>query len=136
MKTIRVAINNVKDIPHEVFKDAVEALCHKIIDRTPVDTGLLANSWVPTVSRPSRRKIKTVDKTKKKPKARVTAAVQKIGKDNTFFLTNNQVYAGIIEMGRREGPPATGSHLAPLGMARITAAEWDSFVRRAAEKYR
>jgi hypothetical protein len=136
MKTITVAINNVKDIPHEVFKDAAEMLAHKIINRTPVDTGLLANSWVPTLNRPSKRVIKTVDKTKKKPRARVSQVVSRMPEDNKFFLTNNQMYAGIIEMGRREGPPATGSNLAPLGMARITAAEWDSIVRMAAEKYR
>jgi len=136
MKTITVAINNVKDIPHEVFKDAAEMLAHKIINRTPVDTGLLANSWVATLSRPSKRVMKTVDKTKKKPRARASRVISRMSEDNRFFLTNNQMYAGIIEMGRREGPPVTGSNLAPLGMARITASEWDSIVRMAAEKYR
>ena len=71
MKSIRVAVNKFKDIPQDVFRKSAKELLNKVIDRTPIDTGLLVNSWIPTLRRPSKRIIKTTDKTRKKAKQRV-----------------------------------------------------------------
>ena len=130
MKSIRVAVNSLKDVPHKVFKRAAKELCHRVIDRTPIDTGLLVNSWVPTKTRPSRRIVKTRDKTRKRAKEKAAKIANEIPVDGKMFLTNNQPYAVIIEMGRQEGPPARGSYQAPSGMMRISAAEWQSIISK------
>ncbi len=130
MKSIREGVNKFKDIPQDVFRKSAKELLNKVIDRTPVDTGLLVNSWIPTLRRPSKRIIKTTDKTRKKAKQRVEKVVDQVPVHGGMFFTNNQPYSVIIEMGRKEGPPASGSHQAPAGMMRISAAEWESIVKR------
>ena len=136
MKTLTEAIQDFKKLPMETAREVIKQASYKVINRTPVRTGLLANSWVPTKNRPSTRRIKTVDKTKRKAKNKVRKVVANLKAGDTFYLTNNQPYSLIIEMGRREGPPATGSHLAPLGMLRITVAEFQSIVNQIVNRSR
>lgn len=136
MKTFTESIENFEKLPMETAREVIKQASYKVIDRTPVDTGLLANSWVPTRGRPSTRRVKTVDKQKRKAKNRVRKVVANLKAGQTFYLTNNQPYSLIIEMGRREGPPASGSHKAPSGMLRITVAEFQSIVNQVVSRLR
>jgi len=136
MKTLTAAIQDFTKLPMETAREIIKQASYKVIDRTPVDTGLLANSWVPTKNRPSTRRVKTVDKQKRKAKNRVRKVAANLKAGQTFYLTNNQPYSLIIEMGRREGPPAQGSHFAPRGMLRITVAEFQSIVNQVVSRLR
>jgi len=128
MKTLTAAVRDFKKLPMETAREVMKQMSYKVINRTPVDTGLLVNSWIPTKGKASTRVMKTGDKQKKKVKQKIRKVVNTLKPGENYFLTNNQPYSLIIEMGRQEGPPAQGSKLAPYGMLRITVAEFQSII--------
>lgn len=130
MKRLTTAVRDFKKLPMETAREVMKRLSYKVIDRTPIDTGLLVNNWVPTKGKASTRLIKTTDKTRKKAKAKVRKVVSELKPGQNYYLTNNQPYSLIIEMGRNEGPPAQGSRQAPYGMLRLTVAEFQSIINQ------
>ena len=128
MKKLTTAVRDFKKLPMETAREVMKRLSYKVIDRTPIDTGLLVNSWIPTKGKPSTRVTKTTDKTRKKAKARVRKVVSELKPGQNYYFANNQPYSLIIEMGRNEGPPAQGSRMAPYGMLRLTVAEFQSII--------
>lgn len=45
MPTILVTLENTSELPQDVFDDLVAEIYDRIVDRTPIDTGLCQASW-------------------------------------------------------------------------------------------
>jgi len=95
-----------------VAQNSFVEVAARTIDRTPVDTGLLEDSWTPDINK--------FNYSNEGGSIPAVAAQMKIG--DRLTLSNAQPYVRIIEY--------TGhSAKAPNGMMRISVAEWQSIVR-------
>lgn len=110
----------------EVFTESLIDLSAAVIIKTPVDTGILANSWRPTTAAPSRS-----DKSFAGAEAQAAAISEKVelalDRAGIYYLVNNQVYARVIEY---EGH----SDKAPRGMLRISIENYQNFIDNAISK--
>lgn len=109
-----------------VIRGFCAQLSTEIIQRTPVDTGRLRGSWIPSINSPS-----TAEGTPDKSGAGVIGKVDSVAAGavgNVFYLVNNLPYAPVAEYGLwGTGPNATAktggtgySIQAPQGMVRVS----------------
>ena len=98
--------------------------------RTPVDTGRLRGNWQAAIDREPKG---TVDRNASAAMSEARAVTQGF-KEGSIFLVNNLPYAAVVEFGLYgDGPKTFGgfSKQAPRGMLRVSAAEFDSALRKA-----
>tara|TARA_R110000823_G_C15878557_1_gene494834 strand:+ start:534 stop:920 length:387 start_codon:yes stop_codon:yes gene_type:complete len=105
-------VKKTNNMTEKVFKGTTIGLFNKVVQRTPVETGRLRNSWQPSVNSPS-------DSTKEGGSNTIETTVlgSKIG--DKIYITNNLPYAKEIEGG-------SSRTKAPQGMVAVTVAEYQS----------
>ena len=115
-----------------IAQEAYTVSAAKVIERSPVDTGLFRNNWFSGLNSPSIKT--TTAKARKRFGEPGGARFQeflelstKFRIGDTLFLTNSLPYARRLEFGH-------SLRMAPLGMVRVTAAEWPRTVSVIARK--
>lgn len=122
------------------------SIANKIIMKTPVDKGRARANWFLTKGQPSN---KTTDS--KNANARVSEVNRKLSGDilgETFYLTNNLPYIGVLEFGGYPKNPKKGTRVkkgkgkfeirsqngfskqAPEGMVRLSVARFAKELKR------
>jgi hypothetical protein len=137
----------------EALRATLVSLSNEIVLKTPVDTGRLSGNWqfgvdvipdatiVPVPGEgPGNGKI-VQEQRKAELEAQILNSGGKLG--SVFYLVNNLPYAPVVEYGLYPNPPKHGglteegkpktvggfSMQAPYGMVRLTAAEFQNYVR-------
>jgi hypothetical protein len=102
----------------EVPKEVNWRISMKIIQRSPVDTGLFRGNWQASLKSKPRGVVGTLDPTGTITMGKVTNVLMRMRPGDRFFLSNNLPYARALEYGH--------SKQAPQGMVRLTIAEFHS----------
>lgn len=127
-KTFKQALDNLADLPEKVVRGTLLGLSSRIIEDTPVDTGRLRGNWQASFDAAKSGKL---SRTQIGPQGSATAeADQVIGRyqpGQTFYLTNNLPYAGVIEFGGSKKK-------APQGMLRKNVAAYQARINEAVAK--
>jgi len=113
MATLGDLIRTYQNRTEDMLRLSCAELSALVITRTPVDTGVLQNSWTAAKN--------TIDFSNRGGNFVETANSLDLG--DTYSLGNGQPYVGVIEY---EGH----SQQAPAGMLRVSTAEWDDIVAR------
>ena len=112
-------------------------LFSKIVIRTPHDTGALRANWRPSVNKPNKSKTRKLDKDGSETIKGIQEKFAK-ARGDAFILTNNLVYAPVVEYGLY---PSRGggetqktingfSKQAPQGMMRVTLLEFQAAINK------
>lgn len=126
MKDLVTAIDNLSKFPEKVVRGTILGLAQKVIKRSPVDTGRFRNNWQSSIGNPSPGRTETVDPSGSRAISAAASVSKSLDMGQAFYLTNNLPYAMKLEYGY--------SAQAPNGMVRITAAEFQSEINKAAAK--
>lgn len=117
-----------------IAQEAYVEVASQVIVRSPVDTGLFRNNWFSGLNQPDLKT--TTFKAKKgfgeRGGARFNEFLQlsaSFDLGDTLFLTNSLSYAKGLEFG-------FSKTMAPLGMVRISTAQWPMIVTKIARKIR
>jgi hypothetical protein len=94
-----------------------------LILRSPVDTGRFRGAWVYGQGAPNTTTPDTPDKDGSIAQARISQAVGTMTAGGVAYITNSSAYARRLEYG--------WSKQAPQGFVRITALEYQQFLRKA-----
>jgi hypothetical protein len=113
----------------KVAKMATTAMADRIFRVSPVDTGLFKNNWKVGMNSPDTATTRYVAKTGHGRPAgaaflRFKKIVQTMRLGDTLYFTNPLHYGWALEYGH--------SNQAPAGMVRVTVADWQGAVNRAA----
>lgn len=106
-----------------VVRKASLDLLTKVVLRSPVDTGRFRANWQTSFGAPSFRVTADKDPTGQGAILRGSATISRAYGDFDIFMTNSLPYAIPLEYGY--------SKQAPVGMVRITVAEFQTFVDNA-----
>ena len=106
-----------KDI-QEFVEGKAKILFVKIVQRTPVDTGLFRANWQLSYNSPASGVLSSTDKMGAQTISDIMSKLKQWNKEDDIFLTNNQPHALPCEYGH--------SNQAPAGMVRISMAEMES----------
>lgn len=107
-----------------VRKIALE-MFSRVIQKSPVDTGRFKGNWQVAIGSIPEGTLQLDDKAGTAAMAKVTAAALQLEAGQVIYLVNNLEYAQALEYGH--------SKQAPAGMVRLTIAEFNSVVDRAAQ---
>lgn len=124
MKDLVTAINDLSKFPEKVVRGTLLDMTSKIIKLSPVKTGRFRGNWNASVNSPDMSTKVVSNSGFALSKAINVTSTMQMGQ--TFYLTNNLPYAMRLEYGY--------SAQAPNGMVRITAAEFQSEINKAAAK--
>lgn len=108
---------NLKDVAAESLIN----LSASIIIKTPVDKGVAANSWQPTMSAPARGERVISGPASQLPEVQTTVTAS-IG--DVYFLVSNLPYIRRLEY-------ESWSEKAPRGMVRVSIEEYQNFIDQA-----
>lgn len=114
-----------KDKLEKVIKGSMSDLCEAVIMDTPVDTGRLRGNWYPAINEYSLKEDwKHFDKIGTDTVQKANNMIEKVEIGDKFTMSNNLVYAPIIEY--------TGHSKikAPRGMVRINLVKFNSIVKK------
>lgn len=117
---INAMSNDALDFLIGARNGAIESLCGKIIDDTPVLTGALRGSWRTSVDEPNYDSTPRIDPSGNEPKEELSDVLSKV-KDEDVCFTNSLPYSESIEFDGH-------SQKAPEGMVRKNLALWPSLV--------
>lgn len=96
-----------------------------VILKSPVDTGRFRGNWMATVGSPSFMYYDDIkDKSGRKSMAAAESVVMEYAVGNIVYLVNNLPYAQRLEYGY--------SKQAPKGMVRLSVAEFEQWLEKAA----
>lgn len=101
-------------------------LFHRVIVKTPVDTGRARANWQVAIGSIPAGTLELNDKSGTATISRVTAATLALKAGDLIYLVNNLEYARPLEYGH--------SKQAPAGMVRLTLSEFQGVVNRAADE--
>lgn len=110
----------------QVIRASAIELSTEIIKRTPVDTGRLRGNWQPTVNGPAQSALIKKDKTGQSTINKVKTKTNEWDLNETFYLTNNLVYAQYIENGTDK--------IKPKGMVKTTLRDFRATVKKQGKK--
>lgn len=108
-------------------KLAAADLSNRVIRRTPVDQGSLRASWTPNINTPHAVNININDDAPMPDRHNHSAVINHMQQGDEYYLCNGQPYARRIEYEGHSGQ-------APSGMLRVSCAEWQQIVNRAAKR--
>ncbi len=103
------------------FKDTCIGLSIAITIDTPVDTGRLRGNWQPSINSPATSSISETDPSGSEVIRKIEDTSQRLRLGDTYYFTNNLVYAADIEFG---GSPTKS----PDGMVRVNLSRWRDFL--------
>ena len=106
----------------KAFKNTCIGLSVAIQKDTPVDTGRLRGNWQPSVNTPATSTLMDTDSSGSKVMQKIQDTGQRIKLGNTYFFTNNLIYAPRIEF------DGHSSQKAPQGMVRVNVTRWKDFL--------
>lgn len=116
-----------------VLQESHTEIASRTIERSPVLSGLFRNNWFSGLNNPNLRVTTNVARKGfgERGGARFTEALElttEFTMGDVLFLTNSLPYARRIEFG--------WSQMAPAGIVRLTAAQWQSIVTNVARRIR
>jgi len=128
----------------EIMKDDVRRVVRKstldvtsaVVKRTPVDTGRLKGNWNASQNVVDLTTSAGANAARGQEQANKAGAMEPGG---VVFFANSLPYARVVEYGEYPNPPKKGkgktvggfSKRSPQGMVRVSAAEFDDYVRKA-----
>ena len=122
MSDIDTAFANLELFGEKIVRGTLLGMTSKIITRSPVDTGRFRNNWIPSFDAPASG---TASNANGNPVSNTAQAINKWQVGQTFYLTNNLPYSVRLEFGH--------SPQAPNGMLRLTLAEYETEMKKAAK---
>jgi hypothetical protein len=124
--------NKTKQQANIIFRKTALELHSRVVEKTPVDTGIARSNWQAGVSVAPVGTVNVIDKgSLGSPPNSVNASAAKAAINSfelgqTIYVVNNLPYIKVLEFGRDNG--TAGSIQAPNGMVRITVAEFPNIV--------
>jgi len=97
-QTIEQAAAKILARTEKIIRATLLGASSRIIEDTPVDTGLLRSNWQATIDRGASGEVSNRGEAAAKSEAASKVLAVKLG--NVFYLTNNVFYAGIQEVQR------------------------------------
>jgi hypothetical protein len=94
-----------------------------LIERSPVDSGRFKNNWIAGVNVPNTATSVEADKSGSAALGRISQAIAAVPAGGVIYICNSLPYARRLEYG--------WSKQAANGMVRITALEYQQFLRKA-----
>lgn len=125
---VRQATGMTRKAVNRVVASSIGELTFRIVDRTPVLTGLLKGNWQASLGAPIDETIERLDKGGQETVIAAGQIAEKAAAQ-VFYLRNNLDYAYKIEAGGE-----TGSPKAPHGMLQISVVEWPDILKKAVKQ--
>ena len=112
-----------------VVRQTCLELSNSIVKKTPVESGMARNNWMPSINR-----VDTTVGPLNDPSARIEATKRK-AYGNIYYLTNSLPYIKMLEYGGYNGPTSKVtsqgfSRKAPHGMVRLTVQEFQAMIKK------
>lgn len=120
----------VKSKSLAVIQKAITKLSDDIVYDTPIDTGRLRNNWIPSINKGVNQSNIGTDKSGSKVKEAVREATLAMKLGDTYYFTNNLIYAKQVEFGLYPaGPKIVNGFSAksPKGMVRVNLLRWSKY---------
>ena len=108
----------------KAFKNTCIGLSAAIQQDTPVDTGRLRGNWQPSINSPATSTLMDTDPSGAKVIGKIQGTTQRIKLGDTYFFTNNLIYAYPLEF-----IPEKMSPKAPNGFVRVNLTRWKDFLK-------
>ena len=121
---ISAFVAKAKENADTVVRVVTEDMCGRVIAKTPVDSGRLKGSWLPSIGTMLSGDPNTPDASGAVSVARVKATALEAKAGDIVYMISNLPYSRRIEYGH--------SKQAPAGMVRITVSEFSAIVDKAA----
>lgn len=122
---IAAFVAKAKDNADLVLRKVALDMFSRVVIKTPVDTGRARGAWQCAIGSIPAGQVNHLDKTGTETIARINAAVAPAKAGNVVYLVANLPYINALEYGH--------SKQAPNGMVRLTVAEFNAAVERAAQ---
>ena len=106
----------------KAFKNTCIGLSVAIQQDTPVDTGRLRGNWQPSVNTPATSTLMDTDPSGSKVMQKIQDTGQRIKLGDTYFFTNNLIYAYPLEFIKM-------SPKAQNGFVRVNLTRWKDFLK-------
>ena len=87
------------DFVLQIQRNIIEEVATEVVERTPVDTGFARGNWTPGVNAPPIGTTTTLDKQAIASPARIVAVAQIARLGDTFYISNNADYIGLLAGG-------------------------------------
>lgn len=137
MRAFNASVDQVETDFNTALAAAALQLFGKIIERTPVDTGILRSNWQTTLVSPSAQAVGSTSNAAGRARSVLNGYT-----GGAIYFTNNMPYAYVAEYGGwGRGAGATNkttrdgySVQAPNGMVRISLAEFTDHLNEAARR--
>lgn len=121
-------IEKAKAAPEQVVRKVGLDIAESLVDKSPVDTGRFKANWNCAFGRIDPLTTPSTDKGGERTKNRIRIQLNGWQGGDTIFLTNSLPYAIPLEYGH--------SKQAPLGMVRLTATQFQTFIDKAVREAR
>jgi len=119
----------ILDNARQFAREIASEVSNKIIDKTPVDTGVTKANWMGNIGAPSEDTTGSADPSGSATKAAVEEKIKNwdVLKED-FYLTNNTPQAVVLEFGLYPNPPLRGTYI-PRGKSKhgIAGPRWVKF---------
>lgn len=122
---IAAFVERAKENADLVLRKVALDMFSRVVIKTPVDTGRARGAWQCAIGSIPVGQVNHLDKTGGETIARINAAVSPAKAGDVVYLVANLPYINQLEYG--------WSAQAPSGMIRVTIAEWNGAVERAAQ---
>lgn len=110
----------------KAFKNTCIGLSAAIQQDTPVDTGRLRGNWQPSINTPITSSLMDTDPSGSKVMQKIEDTGQRIKLGDTYFFTNNLIYAYPLEFFEESGKI---SLKAQNGFVRVNLVRWKDFLK-------
>lgn len=105
-RSIRLVQDEIERKTIERMQKAVLAIDAALVLATPVDTGRARANWLPSINKPRTVKLKRGDKSGSGALAKAQRLVSEIQLGDTFYISNNLEYIGVLNDGHSQQAPA------------------------------
>ena len=95
-QSVEQAAAKILERTEKLIRGTLLGSASRIIEDSPIDTGLLRSNWQATIDRGATGQVSNRGEAASKAEAAGTVLAVKIG--SVFYLTNNVFYAGIQEL--------------------------------------
>jgi len=125
-----------KDLRNVLQATALK-ITERVIKRTPVDTGRARGNWQIGINHRPQSVLKKTDKRGGQTTKKASSSISRAKATDRISIINNLPYIEVLEMGRHNTSKGErGSLQAPLGMVRVTVAEFRRIFEAAVRKNR
>ena len=82
-----------------IERNIIEEVATEVVERTPVETGFARGNWTPGLNAAPLVPVTTLDPTAAASPARINSLAQFLRLGDTFYITNNADYIGLLNAG-------------------------------------